>query len=253
MSAFLSRAEAWVAAGLLAGAPGCRDDAGGDGEDTTTEATGTGGEGSSAGGSADTDDGYEVPLPEPPPPGGECDPGVVEPCTCEGGGAGERVCLPDGRFSACGCTQDDGVYEPPPPPDYEYCGDTPCPPYPFPPSDYSAQHCCTPENACGSTNTSLFVESSAICIARGGDSGSPSPDCPDESIAFVDFLGCCMPSGQCGMTLDETMPNWDVGCIDRSLWKPMLDGLSTRWFAAILFGFDPNVPDWQPIACTPAE
>jgi hypothetical protein len=193
---------------------------------------------------------YEVPLPTPLPPG-ECQPGSREPCTCAGGGAGERVCLPEGRFSGCGCAGDEGVYEPPPPPVYEYCGDEPCAPYPFPASDYSGTHCCTPEGACGSTNANLFEAAKNVCLLRGAPKGTPSPACPDESIAFVDFLGCCQSNGQCGMTLDETMPNWDTGCIDRTAWKPMLDGLTTRWFAALAFFFDPNVPEWEAIACDP--
>lgn len=197
--------------------------------------------------------GYELPLPEPVEPDDECEPGTYEPCECDDMGSGLRMCLPNGRFSGCGCTSDDSVYEPPPPPDYEYCGDTACPPYLFPASDYSATHCCTEQGACGSTNDNLFGANSGICLERGAERGARSPDCPDESIPFVDMLGCCLPSGQCGMSIDETFPNWDVGCIERTQWKPMLDGLTPRFFAAILFGFDPSVPDWEPLACTPAE
>jgi len=201
--------------------------------------------------SSGSDDGYDIPAPEPLPPG-TCQPGAAGPCTCDGGGSGERLCLPDGEWSACGCAGGDGVYEPPPAPVYEYCGDVACKPYPFPHSDYAAQHCCGKDtNACGSTNENLFEGGKMICLERFHEPGVRSPDCPDESIAFIDFLGCCLPSGTCGMSLDETMPNWDVGCIERVEWKPMLDGLSTRFFAAIAFGFDPAVPDWQPIACAP--
>jgi len=224
-----------------------------DAADSTTDASPdiTGESTAAVTGAGASDDGYEVPLPEPLPPG-ECQSGSTEPCTCEAGGAGERVCLPEGRFSACGCPDDEGVYEPPPKPVYEECGGKLCKPYPFPESDYAGTHCCTPEGECGSTNVNLFEAAKNVCLLRGAPRGTPSPACPDESIAFVDFLGCCQSNGQCGMTLDETMPNWDTGCIDRTAWKPMLDGFTTRWLAALGFFFDPSVPDWAAIPCDPS-
>ncbi len=180
-----------------------------------------------------------------------CEVGDRRPCECASGVPGDQVCVADGLWSGCGCQSLDGsVYVPPPPPEIFTCGadaaETVCAPYPEPPTDYSAEPCCTTDDTCGSTN---FLLVAFQCLPRVEAPPVPTDRCPDESITFVDLLGCCLPSGACGLTIDDTLPNWDIGCIERTEMREVLDQGFGRKIVAALFGLSGEVPMWEPLSC----
>ncbi|MEM9191266.1 MAG: hypothetical protein AAGF12_18990 [Myxococcota bacterium] len=198
-----------------------------------------------------TDGGFALPLPEA---GGDgnCSAGERRACECSSGLSGEEVCIGGEEWSECGCTSGaESVFVPPPPPVINTCGfganQVTCRPYPEPDTPYSASHCCI-EGECGSGNPLIM---GGVCLPRPQPAPIRSSACPDESIAFVDMTGCCMPSGMCGLALDETLPNWDVGCIERSQMHEVLDqGIQRKFIAQVIFGFDPTVPEWESMPCT---
>ena len=181
-----------------------------------------------------------------------CEVGERRACECDAQIEGEQVCAsPDGVWSACGCLSQEGsIYVPPPPPVIFTCGPTDeeivCLGYPEPETEYSAVPCCTVEDTCGSTN---FLLVAFQCLERIEEPAVLSSRCPDESITFVDLRGCCLPSGMCGLTMDDTLPNWDIGCVERTEMREILDQGFGRKIVAALFGLSGEVPMWETLSC----
>jgi hypothetical protein len=46
--------------------------------------------------------------------------------------------------------------------------------------------------------------------------------CPSESANFIDLEGCCRPDGSCGLSID-TVPNFDLGCLERTEMERLLN------------------------------
>lgn len=202
--------------------------------------------------------GLDLPLPDVPldgsvGPGGGCVVGERRTCECAPDVGGERECIsPEGTWSECGCETESTAYVPAPPPEIHTClvgeEEIECEPYLEESTDYSPQHCCTPEGQCGNTN---FLLTGFECVPRGGPPPIRSADCPDESITFIDFRGCCRPDGSCGLTLDETLNNWDSGCVERTEMFRIIDQGFGRKIVAGLMLLDPEVPMWDARSCSP--
>lgn len=184
-----------------------------------------------------------------------CAVGQTEPCACDDGTEGMRACVapPDG-WSACGCTVEAAVFEPPPPPVPMVCptddgGTFDCPPYRGDDAtEAGASHCCTAEGGCGSEAGFLFGDQ---CVDRDGLRGEAHPDCPDEFPNFLDLYGCCRPDGQCGLSVDH-ISNWDVGCVERSEMATLLNAGSTdRDVLSLVFFLPVEDAEFETLGCTP--
>lgn len=87
--------------------------------------------------------------------------------------------------------------------------------------------CCTAEEQCGLDFASLGL---TACLQRDAP-GVNDPACPDVDLfGFFTFEGCCAPSGQCGLVLQDFLP---VGCA--------VEGIPI-----------PGLPPQAPVACAPA-
>lgn len=167
-------------------------------------------------------------------PGG-CPVGATEVCQCAGGTGGTRTCVtPEGLWTACGCAAPGGprVAVVPEPPAPQVCGGSACASFTEEDTEVGAKACCTTSGGCGSKSAFLF---GAACVARGGPVGAPAPECPDESINFVDLRGCCRPDGACGLSIDD-VPNFDLGCVERSAMERLMnDGAADRNLLSAVF------------------
>lgn len=183
-------------------------------------------------------------------PGG-CAVGEAQVCSCGGTSSGSRTCVtPEGLWTACGCATEGGpaVAVRPAPPAPQICGAQTCAPYLEEDTEVGAKGCCTSQGTCGSRSKFLFGDA---CVERGGDPGKQAPaECPDESVNFVDLVGCCRPDGACGLSIDE-VTNFDLGCLERTEVARLLnDGAGDRNFLSTIFFIPVKPASFPARSCT---
>jgi hypothetical protein len=168
------------------------------------------------------------------PGSASCVVGETRACACSGAPTGIETCVTPSTWSTCGCKSQGGppVAVPPVVTAANVCGGTQCKRYLDEETEVSARGCCTKDGACGSSSKFLFGQA---CVERGGDKGTEAADCGDEEVNFVSLKGCCRPDNSCGLSLDS-VPNFDLGCIERTRMAKLLnDGAGDRNFLSLIF------------------
>ncbi|MEO1266879.1 MAG: hypothetical protein AAFX99_02210 [Myxococcota bacterium] len=184
---------------------------------------------------------------------GECDLGASETCACpEPASTGTRLCIAEegmAIWTQCGCFDPNGadILVLPPEPEPAICGERMCDPLTEEQTEVSARHCCTEEGACGSQSSFIFGDA---CVARNSNPPYvPSDQCPDAFPNFLDLAGCCRSDGACGLSVDQ-VPNWDIGCVERSEMARLInEGSQERDILSLVFFLPVEDAVYEPLAC----